>query len=191
MFIIILYASIFIGIVYGIFKLFYLISNSLLLIDETFINYVKNFNDDTIRKLINENDFEKEDNSKVDNHKRLNRHLRLDFIISLFFGIIWFLFPSIVMDLDTTSNLIERSKYVGKTLGLLTLISSLWSLFVINKKEFEKKKKILIGKVFCTLLVILSFLLIISITKKPTIGHVISVIMSSFWLANGYYGVKI
>ena len=61
MFIIILYASIFIGIVYGIFKLFYLISNSLLLIDETFINYVKNFNDETIRKLINENDFEKED----------------------------------------------------------------------------------------------------------------------------------
>ena len=81
MFIIILYASIFIGIVYGIFKLFYLISNSLLLIDETFINYVKNFNDNTIRKLINENDFEKEDDTKVDNHKRLNRHLRLDFLI--------------------------------------------------------------------------------------------------------------
>lgn len=191
MFIIILYASIFIGIVYGIFKLFYLISNSLLLIDETFINYVKNFNDETIRKLINENDFEKEDDAKVDNHKRLNRHLRLDFIISLFFGIVWFLFPSIVMDLDTTEKLIEKSKYVGKTLGLLTLISSLWSLFVINKKDFDKKKKILIGKVFCTLLVILSFLFIISITRKPTIGHVISVIMSSFWLANGYYGVKI
>ena len=111
--------------------------------------------------------------------------------ISLFFGIVWYLFPSIVMNLDTTSNLIERSKYVGKTLGLLTLISSLWSLFVINKKDFDKKKKILIGKVFCTLLVIISFLIIISITRKPTIGHVLSVIMSSFWLANGYYGVKI
>ena len=191
MFIIILYASIFIGIVYGIFKLFYLISNSLLLIDETFINYVKNFNDNTIRKLINENDFEKEDDTKVDNHKRLNRHLRLDFLISLFFGIIWFLFPSIVMNLDTTTELIDKSKFVGKSLGLVTLISSLWSLFVINKKDFEKKKKILIGKVMCTGVVILSFLFIISITRKPTIGNVISVLMSSFWLANGYYGVKI
>ena len=141
MFIIILYASIFIGIVYGIFKLFYFISNSLLLIDETFINYVKNFNDKTIRKLINENDFEREDDRKVDNHKRLNRHLRLDFIISLFFGIIWYLFPNIVMKLDNTKDLSENSKYVGKTLGLLTLISSLWSLFVINKKDFDKKKK--------------------------------------------------
>ena len=46
------------------------------------------------------------------------------------------------MNLNSTEKFIEKSKYVGKTLGLITLISSLWSYFVINKKDFEKKKNI-------------------------------------------------
>ena len=48
MFEIFLFIAVFFGIIYGIFKLFYHLSNSLLLIDETFINYIKNIDDNIL-----------------------------------------------------------------------------------------------------------------------------------------------
>ena len=59
MFRIFLFIALFFGIIYGIFKLFFYLSNSLLLIDETFINYIKSIDDNTIQKFINEEDFSK------------------------------------------------------------------------------------------------------------------------------------
>ena len=57
MFRIFLFVAVFFGIIYGIFKLFFHLSNSLLLIDETFINYIKSIDDNTVQKFINEEDF--------------------------------------------------------------------------------------------------------------------------------------
>ena len=118
--------------------------------------------------------------------KKLNRNLRMDFFISLIFGITWFLIPSLVM-----KNINNETIFIGKSLGLITLISSLWPLFYINKKDFETKKKVFIGKFMCAILTMISFLMIVIVLNKASLGNIISIIMTSFWLANGYYGVKI
>jgi cation transport ATPase len=231
MFEIFLFIAVFFGIIYGIFKLFYHLSNSLLLIDETFINYIKSIDDNTIQKFINEEDFlektksfleksldqktksflektnevanqkvneksldQKKTNevskaTKEDKQKKLNRHLRLDFFISLVFGIIWFLFPLLIINLPGEHIKKKDSIYIGKTLGLFTLISSLWPLFNISKKDYKYKRNILVGKFTCAILTMISFLLIVFFMKTMSFGNIISVIMTAFWVANGYYGL--
>jgi len=224
MFEIFLFIAVFFGIIYGIFKLFYHLSNSLLLIDETFINYIKSIDDNTIQKFINEEDFSEKTNfleksldqkttNKVvdqkktnevvsfleksldqkktneDKQKKLNRHLRLDFFISLVFGIIWFLFPLLIINLPGEHIKKKDSIYIGKTLGLFTLISSLWPLFNISKKDYKYKRNILVGKFTCAILTMISFLLIVFFRKTMSFGNIISVIMTAFWVANGYYGL--
>jgi hypothetical protein len=203
MFEIFLFIAVFFGIIYGIFKLFYHLSNSLLLIDETFINYIKSIDDNTIQKFINEEDFSEKTNEVVDQkvskatnevanedkQKKLNRHLRLDFFISLVFGIIWFLFPLLIINLPGEHIKKKDSIYIGKTLGLFTLISSLWPLFNISKKDYKYKRNILVGKLTCAILTMISFLLIVYFRKTMSFGNIISVIMTAFWVANGYYGL--
>ena len=217
MFEIFLFIAVFVGIIYGIFKLFYHLSNSLLLIDETFINYIKSIDDNTIQKFINEEDFSEKTKSfleksldqktksflektnevskatnevtKEDKQKKLNRHLRLDFFISLVFGIIWFLFPLLIINLPGEHIKKKDSIYIGKTLGLFTLISSLWPLFNISKKDYKYKRNILIGKFTCSVLTMISFLIIVYFRKTMSFGNIISVIMTAFWVANGYYGL--
>jgi len=211
MFEIFLFIAVFFGIIYGIFKLFYHLSNSLLLIDETFINYIKSIDDNTIQKFINEEDFSEKTNfseksldqktksfleksldqkkTNEDKQKKLNRHLRLDFFISLVFGIIWFLFPLLIINLPGEHIKKKDSIYIGKTLGLFTLISSLWPLFNISKKDYKYKRNILVGKFTCAILTMISFLLIVYFRKTMSFGNIISVIMTAFWVANGYYGL--
>jgi len=245
MFEIFLFIAVFVGIIYGIFKLFYHLSNSLLLIDETFINYIKSIDDNTIQKFINEEDFSEKTKSfleksldqktksflektnevskatnevskatnevskatnevskatnevskatnevtKEDKQKKLNRHLRLDFFISLVFGIIWFLFPLLIINLPGEHIKKKDSIYIGKTLGLFTLISSLWPLFNISKKDYKYKRNILVGKFTCAILTMISFLIIVYFRKTMSFGNIISVIMTAFWVANGYYGL--
>ena len=196
--------ALFFGIIYGIFKLFFFLSNSLLLIDEGFINYIKTYNDPTIKNLLNDDDLTNKVVSKatdntieknsieknnIETRKKLNRHLRLDFFISLFFGIIWFLFPLMIINIPKNNR--KKTIYTGKTLGLFTLISSLWPLFNISDPNFEKKRTILKGKFICACLTILSFLIIVFFRKTMSFGNIISVILTSIWLANGYYGLEI
>ena len=195
--------ALFFGIIYGIFKLFFFLSNSLLLIDEGFINYIKTYNDPTIKNLLNDDDLTNKVVSKatdntieknsieknnIETRKKLNRHLRLDFFISLLFGIIWFLFPLMIINIPNNENR-KKTIYIGKTLGLFTLISSLWPLFNISDPNFEKKLNILKGKFICACLTILSFLIIVFFRKTMSFGNIISVILTSIWLANGYYGL--
>ena len=195
--------ALFFGIIYGIFKLFFFLSNSLLLIDEGFINYIKTYNDPTIKNLLNDDDLTNKVVSKatdntieknsieknnIETRKKLNRHLRLDFFISLLFGIIWFLFPLMIINIPNNENR-KKTIYTGKTLGLFTLISSLWPLFNISDSNFEKKRTILKCKFICACLTMLSFLIIVFFRKTMSFGNIISVILTSIWLANGYYGL--
>ena len=182
---IILYLGIFIGIVYGIFRFFVWISNSLLLIDEHFINSVKEIDDSTVQKLISDKDFDKSNEET----KKLNRHLRLDFFISLVFGSIWFLFPSLILNLPKEKISRKETDYVGKTLGLFTVISSIWSLVNISKDDNNKKKSIIKGKLISAIIVLISFLIILYKLNYMSFGNIISVIMTSFWIANGFYAI--
>lgn len=182
---IILYTAIFVGIVYGIFRFFVWISSSLLLIDEHFINTVKQIDDSTVQKLISEEDF----NKSNEETKKLNRHLRLDFFISLLFGSIWFLFPVLILNLPENKISKIEIEYIGKTLGLFTVISSIWPLLNISKDDNNIKKKIIRGKLISAIIVMLSFLIILYRLNYMSFGNIISVIMTSFWISNGLYAI--
>ena len=127
MFSILLYLTIFVGFIYGIFKFLLYISNTFLLIDEYFVSKIKKIDDDIIvnyfginteniidsnnnintnknikveNNIKEQNDInaqvkDEEQKLKVinkNNNKKINKFLRLDFLISLFLGIIWFYF---------------------------------------------------------------------------------------------------
>tara|TARA_Y200000002_G_C22648035_1_gene650036 strand:+ start:1129 stop:1692 length:564 start_codon:yes stop_codon:yes gene_type:complete len=177
--------GIFFGIIYGIFKLFLFFTDTLLLIDEGFISLIKNTDDQIILKLIDNNN--KNNKSDEDENKKINRHLRLDFIISLFFGFIWFIFPLLIINIPNFTK--KKISYLGKNLGLFTLISSLWPLFNIKNENLDKKKDILFGKFACALLTMISFLIIAFFSKTITFGNIISILLTSIWLANGFYGL--
>ena len=198
MFKVILATSIFLGIIYGVFKIFFWLSNSLFLIDENFVNYIKSYNDPTIQKFIDSNedilnsdlDLEEKDKKPEDlikRNKKINKHLRLDFFISLFFGFIWFLFPVMVIDIKRLNT--NKTIYIGRTLGLFTLISCLWPLHYIRNGDYKSKKKIVAAKFICACITMLSFLLIVFFRKTMSFGNVLSVILTSIWCANGYYSL--
>lgn len=177
--------GLFFGIIYGIFRLFLFLTDTLLLIDEGFVSLIKNTDDKMILKLIDDN--KKNNKLDEDENKKINRHLRLDFIISLFFGFIWFLFPLIIINIPNFNK--KKINYLGKNLGLFTLISSLWPLFNIRDENLENKRNILFGKFACALLTMISFLIIAFFSKTVTFGNIISILLTSIWLANGFYGL--
>lgn len=214
MFLIFLYLTIFIGFIYGLFKLLLYISNTFLLIDEYFVSKISKIEDETILNYLginaennlNDNEVQTkpeqltqvkvqsqvdmEDNKNSQqlneiNNKNLNKYLRLDFIISLFLGIIWFIFPLLVINLKDNKG----SKSIGKYLGLFTLLSGYISLLSIKKNDPIYKQKVFITKILCSIIVLLSFLTIISYTKKIEIYNIISISLTCIWFTSNYLGL--
>ena len=205
MFILLFYLTLIIGFIYGIFKILLYFSNSFLLIDEYFVSQMEKFDDEIIHKYLGTNAKDisqelKNNNKNKENkinepnqhseknenniNQVINKYLRLDFIISLTLGIIWFIFPILVINLPDK----KKTKEIGKYLGLFTLISGCLSLFSIKKKDDNYKQKVFIIKMMCCFIVLLSFLIIISFTKKIEIFNIISIIFVCIWFSNNYIG---
>ena len=174
----IIFFIIFIIVIYLIFHLFVMFSKSFNLIDEKFTNMVKNIKDKPINYLFKEK------------NKKLNKYLRYDFLISLFLGIIWFLFPILLINLTLNEKVhfIKNNKYLGKCLGLLTLLSSIISLLYL-KKDSKEKIKILYAKLFGSLSVIISLFIIIGYFKRIEITYIINLFLTSIWLSNSVLGI--
>ena len=176
----IVFFIIFIIIIYLIFHLFVLFSKSFNLIDEKFSNIVKNIKDKHINSLFKENMKE----------KRLNKYLRYDFLISLFLGIIWFLFPILLINLNLNEKIIfvKKNKYLGKYLGLFTVITSIITLFYLRKGNKEKIK-ILYTKLFCCLIIIASLFIIVGYVKRIEFTYIINLVLLTIWLGNSVLGI--
>lgn len=174
----IIFFIIFIIIIYIIFHLFVIFSKSFNLIDEKFNNIVSNIKDTHIKKLFIEKD------------KKLNKYIRYDFLISLFLGIIWFLFPILVINLKTQEKIkfFKKEKFVGKYLGLFTLVTGVITLSYL-KKDTKEKIKILYTKVFCASIVILSLFLNIYYLKRIEITNIITLFLTTIWLFNSIIGI--
>lgn len=162
-------------------------SSSFLLIDEYFISKMENFDDDIIHKYLGTN--AKDINQNLDeknlrSENIINKYLRLDFIISLSLGIIWFLFPILVINLPNK----KKTNEIGKYLGLFTLISGFLSLLAIKKEKENNKQKVFIVKMICCFIVLLSFFIIVSYTIKIEIYNIISIILVCIWFTNNYLG---
>ena len=93
MFNIIVYFTIFCIIIYLIWLGFGSIANLFLLIDERFVSTLEEKNDTFTNKLL-----EPEQETNNLENKKLNRHLRFDFLLTLTVGIIWFIFPRLLLN---------------------------------------------------------------------------------------------
>ena len=198
-----------VGIVYGIFQFFLYVVNSLFLIDERFVAKIKNSDSELLNNFIdieeknNEKDNEDNKESEKDNKesekdkvkenkiKILNRALRFDFIICLVISICWFFYPFMLIQLTESQieKLMPNDKYIGKWLALIVLLSNVFTLKFIKKGKLFTKQYILLSKLLCACLVLITIIIIVINTKKLYISNIISIILTSIWLANSATGL--
>ena len=183
-----------VGIVIGIFKFFLYFVNSLLLIDETFVTKIKNTNSEILNKLVDEDNKDNKDNIEDEKKiKKINKALRLDFLISLILGLSWFIYPFMLIQMNEV-DIAKKSpsdKYLGKWLALMVLASNMISIRYIKSGDLISKQYMLFVKLLCAILVLITTLIIVINTKKIFISNIISLIFTSFWLANSAVGLLI
>ena len=181
----IIFFTIFIIIVYIVFHLFVQLFKSFHLIDDYFTNRINNVEDFFVKKLLdnqkNENLNETEDLKR----KNLNMYLRFDFLISIALGIFWFLFPIFVLNVKLEGT----GRYLGKYLGLFTLISCYLPLLNIKDKEITEKKKVLITKLFVAVIIIITFFIHVYYLNKINPYAIFSLFLTTVWLANSSLGI--
>ena len=182
----ILFFIIFIIIVYTVFQLFVQLFKSFHLIDNFFVSKINNVEDFFVKKLV---DSESNNNilNEVNNSKRktLNMYLRFDFFISLILGIFWFIFPIFVLDVSK----LTKGKYLGKYLGLFTLISCYLPLFNIKDKDLLEKKKILITKFLITWIIIITFFIHVYYLNTINPYAIFSLFLTTIWMTNSFLGI--
>ena len=187
----IIFFIIFIIIVYLVFQLFVQLFKSFHLIDTFFVNKINNVEDFFVQKLIDSEDISIDTNNKILNElknkkrKTLNMYLRFDFLLSLTLGIFWFIFPIFV--LDTKS--LTKGKYLGKYLGLFTVISGFLPLFNIKDKEILEKKKILVTKFIISWIVIITFFIHVYYLNRINPYAIFSLFLTTLWMANSFLGI--
>ena len=178
------------GIVYGIFKFFLYIVESLVLVDERFVTNVKETNSNILNNFVEEED-EKLGEKQNGKLKKINRTLRFDFIICLLLSVCWFFYPFMLIQL-TESDISLKSptdKYIGKWLDLIVLLSNIFTLRFIKKGKLFTKQYILLCKLLCACIVLITTIIIVINTKKLYISNIISIILISIWLANSATGL--
>ena len=189
-----------VGIVYGIFQFFLYITNSLFLIDERFVAKVKEQNSEILNFFLDdtpeeEKDEEKKTKQEIKNKKIkiLNKALRFDFLISILLSVLWFFYPFMLIQLTESqiSNISPTDKYIGKWLSIILLSANIITARYIKHGKLFTKQYILLIKVICAILVIITTLIIVINTKKLYISNIISLILTSLWLANGTVGLLI
>ena len=185
MFEIFTYLTIFIVLIFVIFHILVWASEYLLLIDEQFVNKIKNLNESITDKLVNNESDYTEEKSKED-FKKFNSHLRFDFLISIFIAILLFTFPKLIFNLnpEELSRLPKEDKYLSQFLSILVLFSSIVSAKTIKKKRNLDKKIVLITKIICAVIVFLVLLMNIYFLKRINYYSVITLILISLWIGN-------
>jgi len=180
------------GIVYGIFKFFLYIVESLVLVDERFVTNVKETNSNILNNFVEEED-EKLGEKQNGKLKKINRTLRFDFIICLLLSVCWFFYPFMLIQL-TESDISLKSptdKYIGKWLALMVLAGNVISYRYIKEGKLFSKQYILLAKLLSACLVLITTLIIVINTKKLYISNIISLILTSLWLSNSAVGLLI
>ena len=184
----IIFFIIFIIIIYIVFHLFVQLFKSFHLIDDYFTSKIKNVEDFFVKKLLdNSNTKNIENLNELEDKKRkkLNMFLRFDFLISIVLGIFWFLFPFFVLNVKLKGT----GRYLGKYLGLFTLISCYLPLFNVQKKEISEKKKVLITKLFIILIIILTFFIHVYYLDKINPYSIISLFFTTIWMGSTLLGI--
>lgn len=203
MFDIFVYLVIVFTLIYGVFQGLLALSNSLFLIDEYFVDSFKNNEDKIIKNLIgndkkNNTDYNTNDNTDDNKNleeraKKINIFLRFDFFITLFLGIIWFLFPKLLINLtkDEFKKINPENKYISKWIAIFTLISCYLPLLYIKNDKIKKKKEALVCKLILAFGIIILYLLYIYYIKRINFSNILNTMFISVWISNSILGLSV
>ena len=185
MFNIILYFIIFCIIIYFIFQGLVNLSSSLFLIDEHFLDRIKDFNDRISQNFKNSS-------SEIENNKKLNTHLRYDFFISLALGIIWFIFPILLFQFRKSelAYMSPDTPYLGQFLAIVTLLTCIIPIKTLKKPN--KDKKLVLGtKLFCALSILIIQFIFIYYLQRINYFSIVTLILISIWMSNSVLGLSV
>ena len=82
-------------------------------------------------------------------------------------------------------------RYLGQLLGLITIISAILPLRVIEKENSREKKMVLLTKLLCGLGILLVLLGFFFYMGRINSWSIISIILLSFWIVNDILGLYI
>lgn len=184
------------AVIYVFFKFLVATSSYLLLIDESFQNKIQETEDNLILQFRNPvpsnlvTNKKSLENDKITNE--LNSYLRIDFFITLILGIIWFSIPKLLFQFSSTElqYLPPDFKYLGKSLAIITLFTTIIPIKTLKKKTFDKKL-VLATKLFCALVILIIQVSYIYFYQRINVGNIITVILLAFWSCNSISGVLI
>ena len=94
------------GIIYGVFKFFVMLFDTFSLLDERFVSNVKETNNTLLNFFITNEEDETQDKDTRRKMKIINRSLRFDIILSTLLGLVWFIYPFMLIQL--TPDQIEK-----------------------------------------------------------------------------------
>ena len=180
-----------IGIVYGMFQFFLYLIKSLMMVDERFVEKVRE-NDSELLNYFLDDEFDENTSEKQKGKiKIINRALRFDFFIGLLLSLCWFFYPFMLIQLteNQVSQISPTDKYIGKWLALMVIAGNIISLRFIKSGKLFSKQYVLLIKLLCAVIVLITTLIIVINTKKLFISNIISITLTSLWLSNSAVGL--
>lgn len=188
---IILLILVIIGIVYGMFHLFLYLVKSFMLVDERFVEKVKETDSELLNNFLDDEFDEKTSEKQKNKIKKINRALRFDFFIGMLLAICWFFYPFMLIQLQEAdiAKISPTDKYLGKWLALMVLAGNIVSYRFIKLGKLFSKQYILLIKLFCAILVLITTIIIVINTKKLFLSNIISLTLTSLWLSNSAVGL--
>lgn len=185
MFTIFVYVAIICIVIYFVFQGLVKLSSHLFLIDEYFQNKFQDINQNLTNKFL--------DASSKNDSNKYNPYLRFDFIVSIMAGTLWFIFPKLLFNFTPSElkNMPSDQRYLGQLLGLITIISAILPLRVIEKENSREKKMVLLTKLLCGLGILLVLLAFVFYMGRINSWSIISIILLSFWIVNDILGLYI
>ena len=179
------------GIVYGIFHLFLYLVKSFMLVDERFVEKVKETDSELLNNFLDDEFDENTIKKQKNKIKKINRALRFDFFIGMLLAICWFFYPFMLIQLQEAdiAKISPTDKYLGKWLALMVLAGNIVSYRFIKLGKLFSKQYILLIKLLCAILVLITTIIIVINTKKLFLSNIISLILTSLWLSNSAVGL--
>ncbi|XP_071802460.1 uncharacterized protein [Asterias amurensis] len=118
----------------------------------------------------------------------LNLHLRLDFLLTLMFGLVWFAFPEFVMKMHSTGvKPAVVHTLMGQIVGAMMIGSAILSAVAPGFMFHEDKRNVLLCKILTLLLIVVMAL---SSLDHSNIGRgvMLSHLMGVVWVINAAMG---
>lgn len=177
-------------IVISIIKCFILFEEKFINIDEKIISGIKKKESNILNFLLG-NDNKDEKDEKTMKLKRINRALRVDLILSTVIGILWFIYPFMLIQKNRL-EIKEKSPndiYIGRWISLVLLFSNIYTFRYLNNGEIFSKQYILFIKLVCAILIIITSTIITCLIKKLYFSNIINILLVSIWFSNSLIGL--